>query len=194
MDLFCFVNLEYTMLKLSDNPPMLFPAVETLEQIEGRWWIAHTKARNEKALANVIRRWDIPYFLPMREKVSVNRGRKLISLLPLFSGYVFFNGDEETRYQVLTTNRVAQILEVVDQTQLVSELEQIQMALHCHMPLDPHPYLHVGTRCRVRSGSLAGVEGLVVRKQKLTKLVLQVNILGQAAAVEIDGDLLEPLD
>jgi len=182
------------MLKTADNPPIIYPAVESLEDISGRWWVAHTKARNEKAFAWNLQRMSIPYFLPMREKLTLRRGKKYRSLLPLFSGYVFFNGDEEERYKSLTTNRLSQVIEVVDQAGFLDELSQIQQALARKAQLDPHPYLKTGKRCRVITGALAGMEGILLRKRKQTRLVLQVEILGQAAAVEIDGDLLEPIN
>lgn len=182
------------MLKLSDNPPILFPAEATLETIDGCWWVAHTKARNEKALAQMLLRWSIPYFLPLREKVTVKKGRKFRSMLPLFSGYVFFNGDQDARYTALTSNRIANVIEVVDQEALIKDLSQIHLALANDVALDPHPYIKEGMRCRVVSGALAGVEGVVIRKKNVTKLVLQVDILGQSASVEIDADLLEPVE
>ena len=33
------------MLKLSDNPAILTPEVQSLTELSGTWWVAHTKAR-----------------------------------------------------------------------------------------------------------------------------------------------------
>lgn len=181
------------MLKLEDNPPILYPANTSLAEIDGLWWVAHTKARNEKALAWFLAKQNIAYFLPLRDKLTVRKGRRFKALLPLFSGYVFFNGDRDIRYSALTSNRIAQVIEVVDQAKLVHELTQIHTALSKGARLDPHPHLKEGDRCRVIAGPLAGTEGFLLRKKSITKLVLQIDILGQAAAVEIDADLLEPI-
>jgi len=181
------------MLKISENPPILHPDYGSIADITGTWRVAHTKARNEKALAWNLIQFDIPFFLPLREKLSVRKGRKFKSLLPLFSGYVFFSGDQDTRYQALTTNRIAQVIEVINQDAFIKEISQIHQALARGAPLDPHPYLKKGDRCRVISGPLIGMEGILLAKKKLTKLILQIDILGQAAAVEIHPDLLEPI-
>ena len=181
------------MLKLEDNPPILYPADSALVEIDGLWWVAHCKARNEKALAWFLAKQEITYFLPLREKLTVRKGRRYKALLPLFSGYVFFNGNEDTRYTALTSNRIAQVIEVVDQLKLVHELTQIHSALSKGAPLDPHPHLKEGDLCRVIAGSFVGTEGFLLQKKNLTKLVLQVDILGQAAAMEINADLLEPI-
>ena len=39
-----------------------------------------------------------------------------------------------------------------------------------------------------------GLKGIVIEKRNATRLVLQVDMLGQAASVEIDADLLEVVD
>ncbi len=182
------------MLKVSDNPPVVYPDVSKICDINGRWWVAHTKSRNEKAFAWNLNRWQIPYFLPLVEKISKNKNRTFKSLMPLFSGYVFFCGSDEQRYMALTTNRVANIIEVVDQPLLVQELTQIHVAMNSGVPMDTHPYIKEGQRCRVSGGPLMGCEGIIVKKLKVTKILLNVDILGQAAAVEIHPDLLEPLD
>jgi len=190
--------IDYTgselMLKISDNPPVVYPINSVIESIYGQWRVAHTKARNEKALARSLQQWEIPYFLPMREKLSIRSGRKFKTLLPLFSGYLFFCGDDDKRYKALTTNRIAHVIEVVDQQGLIGELTQIHRALQGGLELDPHPYLKEGIRCRVIAGPLMGLEGIVLRKKSVTRLVLQVDMLGQAAAAEIDADLLEPIE
>jgi len=183
-----------SMLKLSENPPIVFPVNSSVEDICGLWWVAHTKARNEKALAWCLAGWDIPYFLPLREKTTIRSGRRFKSLLPLFSGYLFFAGSSEQRLQALTTNRIAQVIEVVDQAGLVRQLSQIHRALDSGLSLDPHPRLKSGDGCRVTAGPLMGMEGIVVRKKSITRLLLEVEILGQAAAVEIDSELLEPIE
>ncbi|MBN1845508.1 MAG: hypothetical protein JW810_07475 [Sedimentisphaerales bacterium] len=182
------------MIKLEDNPPILYPVNACLQDICGQWWVAHTKARNEKSLAWFLAKSEIAYFLPLREKVTVHKNRRFTSMLPLFSGYLFFSGDVESRYTALSSNRIAQVIEVVDQDRLIGELSQIHRALSGGARLDPHPYLKTGHRCRVTGGPLAGTEGILIQKKNLTKLILQIEILGQAAAVEIDGDLLEPID
>ncbi len=181
------------MLRPDENPPILYPEQSQLAEINGCWWVAHTKARNEKALAWELMQWEIAYFLPMREKVQVRKGRRYRPVMPLFGGYVFFCGDDEARYKALTTNRIANVIEVKDQALLVYELEQINQVLQSKIKLDLHPFLKKGDRCRVTAGPLAGMEGIMVRKRNNARLVLNVAILGQAAATEIDADLLEPL-
>lgn len=181
------------MLKLEDNPPILYPETSEITDIYGQWWVAHTKSRNEKALAQALRHWDIPYFLPQIEKVSRSRNRIVKSMLPLFSGYLFFSGDDDARYRALTTNRIANIIVVIDQQGFISDLVQIHKAMKSGVKLDPHPHLKAGMPCRVIAGPLMGLEGILLRKKAGNRLLLKVEILGQGASMEIDADMLEPL-
>jgi transcriptional antiterminator RfaH len=120
----------------------------------------------------------------MSWKVRRRRGRTIRSLLPVFTGYLFFCGNENQRIEVLRTNRVANLIEVRNQQRLVAELLQIEKALRGGAALLPHKYL----------GPLADLRGIVARTKGAMRLVLQVDILGRATSVEIDADMIEVID
>jgi len=182
------------MLKESENPPIIWPEAESIRDFTGFWWVAHTKSRNEKALAHDLMGKNISYFLPMTWKVQRRSNRTIRSLLPLFGGYLFFCGGENQRVETLRTNRVANIIEVKDQETLLNELVQFEQALRAGAPLTPYKYIRAGQRCRVIAGPLFGLEGIVVKTKNVMRLVLQIDMLGQAASVEIDIDMIEVID
>jgi transcription antitermination factor NusG len=182
------------VLKIHENPPIAWPQAESIQTFQGWWWVAHTKSRNEKALAHDLMAKNISYFLPMTWKVHSKSHRTVKSLLPLFTGYLFFCGDEAARVELLKTNRVANLLEVKDQELFLSELVRFERALRAGAPLVPHKYIQAGQWCRVIAGPLMGLEGIVVQTKGNTRLVLQIDMLGQAASVEIDVDMIEPLE
>jgi len=182
------------VLKAEDNPPLVWPHDRSIREFDGTWWVAHTKSRNEKALAWQMHTKNISYFLPMHWKVARKKGRTFRSLLPLFTGYLFFCGTEDDRLEVLRTNRVAGLINVTDQQRLVSDLSPIEMLLLKGAPLQPHKYIKTGTRCRVIAGPLMGIEGIVSQNARQTRLVLQVEMLGQATSVEVESDYIELLE
>lgn len=182
------------MLKESENPPIIWPEVQSIRDFTGLWWVAHTKSRNEKALAHDLVAKNIRYFLPMTWKVQRRSHRTLRSLLPLFSGYLFFCGQETERVELLRTNRVANVIIVKDQEKLLKELIQFEQALRAGAPLTPYKFIKAGQRCRVIAGPLLGLEGIVIQIKNVARLLLQIDMLGQAASVEIDIDLIEPTD
>jgi hypothetical protein len=187
------------MLKLADNPPMRHPATaSSLRELRGGWCVAHTKARNEKALAWDLLSRGIPYFLPMIPRLRFSGGRRRRMLLPLFPSYVFVCGDQRARIAAMSTDRLCQMIPVHDQQTLIDELASLELALAGSADFDPYPFAAVGKRCRVKAGPFQGVEGIVVMRTAAgvsgaASLVLQVSMLGCGAAMEIDPDLLEPV-
>lgn len=181
------------MLKLSDNPSVLSTWVDSVADLEGCWWVAHTKARLEKAFARDLSKQGIGYFLPLLERVTYSGGKKRHTMLPLFPSYVFFCGTQEDRQAAMRTDRLCRAIGVSDQEQLVTELLLIEKALQHDIQLDSHVGVTVGETSRVKAGPFAGVEGRVLRQSGKLRFILQVGVLGQGASMEIDADLLEPI-
>lgn len=184
---------DQTMLKLADNPPMLSPWAERVDDLTGRWWVGHTKARFEKAFAWDLARNGVGYFLPMCMRTYFSSGKKRRVLMPLFSSYVFINGTQESLFFALETGRLCQSIPVIDQQKLNRELSMIHRAIVAQPELGTSPLPVAGRRYRVIHGPLIGLEGIVIECRKLARTVLEVSILGQGAVVEIDSNLLEPV-
>ena len=159
----------------------------------GDWFVVHTKPRQEKALSRDLDALGVSHFLPLTRVVRYYGRRKALAELPLFPGYVFLRGEVDEAYEADRTRRVAGIIRVPNQTELQDQLASIADALAMDAPLDPHPYLKKGTPVEVRCGPFKGLRG-VVEDKKQNRLVLQVNVLGQASSMEIDGSLLDPID
>ena len=182
------------MLPFAANPPIRPNGVGTIAQFKSQWWVAHTKPRCEKAFAWDLVRQEINFFIPMVERVKFVSGKKRRVVQPLFSSYVFFNGDDDARHQAMETKRLCQIIPVFQQNQLVEELVCLERTLVEGVQIDCYPFAAMGSRCRIKAGPLQGIEGVVVDRGRSARLVLKVTILGQGASFEVDADLLEPVD
>ena len=113
--------------------------------------------------------------------------------MPLFPSYVFVCGSDQDRQVAMMTNRICRMIEVPDQPTLIAELSAVAQAMAGKAELDPYPFAAVGQVCRITEGAFQGLEGVVVRRSKSTRLVLQISLLGQGASMEIHPDLLEPV-
>lgn len=161
-----------------------------------RWWVAHTKPRNEKALALDLRALGVFAYLPLSHRVTRNRksGRTSRSIVPVFAGYVFFNAGDEQRRLALTTNRIAGTLIVPNQGELIGQLWQIQRVLSSESEFEWGAALIEGDWVRVIGGPLLGIEGVIAKRVKRTRLALNVKLLSQSVLVEVDRNLLEKID
>ena len=152
-----------------------------------RWWCLHTKPRQEKSTARALRTRQVPYYLP--QIVHENRtpgGRKTRSVLPLFTSYLFLLGDDQDRIEALRTNNLVGVLEVVDQDALACDLRQIHQMLSSGLMVLPEPSYPVGSRIRILSGPLSGMEGTVVRRGKRDQFVAVVRFLGRGVSVNLE--------
>lgn len=164
--------------------------------VSGRWYVAHTRSRQEKKLAQDLDRFGIPHYLPTTARAtrSARTRRMSRSLVPIFPGYVFFNGTDDQRYQALTTNRIANVLEVHNQDQLVTELMHLQYLLASECEFSISKRLKVGDWGRIIAGPLGGVEGVVEKLLGRWRLYMNVTILGQCAGVEVEKNNVEKID
>lgn len=151
-----------------------------------QWWCLHTKPRRDKMVARVLRKQQIPYYLPQIEQVSrTPGGRKIRSVVPLFGGYVFLYGDAYARVLALHGSHVANVLEVPDQATLQRELSQVHQVLSLGLPIMPESGPVVGTLVRIMAGPLKGIIGTVVRRGKRDAFVAHVQFLCRGAMVEL---------
>ena len=129
--------------------------------VDSQWMVVYTKPRQEKSLARDLLRQEIPFYLPVVKKTLQYGRRRMASYAPLFDGYLFILGSERHRTLSLATRRVFRILPVRDGQQLISDLRQIERLIEANFPLTVESRLQAGRNVRVRSGPLAGVEGVV---------------------------------
>lgn len=181
------------MLKMSDNPEIRSPLINSIAEADGTWWVGHTRARAEKAFAQDLLRKNIPYFLPMATRVRISGGRKRTTLIPLFTSYVFFCGTSHDRVAAFDTGRICNAIEVTSRDEFLGQMSRIEMAYDGGVALDLHPWAVVGQQVRVTEGPMAGVVGRISNRDDMTLLVLEISVLGQAAFVKIEPELLEPV-
>jgi len=176
-------------------PSDLLDREEWTHDAEDRcWWALYTRSRREKELMRRLRALEIPFYGPTIERRGRSpQGRVRTSFIPLFSNYVFLYGNASERYKALTTNCVSRDLSVIDGAQLAFDLRQLHQMIESGAPVVPESRLEAGVAVRVRSGPLAGHEGIVLRRRGETRLLVAVRFLQQGASVQIDECDLERL-
>jgi transcription antitermination factor NusG len=162
--------------------------------VDGAWYVLRTRSRQEKVLANSLQARGVGQYLPLVTCTRMYGGRRAKVELPLFPGYLFVCGQPEDVYEADRSGRVAQIIPVGNQSRFDQELRNIYLALEVNATLDPYPYLAKGTHVEVTDGPLRGIRGIVADRACPTRLILQIEMLGQAVAVEIDGACLSVID
>jgi transcription antitermination factor NusG len=159
------------------------------------WYAVHTVSRHEKVVARQMNGNGLDHFLPLYKSARRWKDRRKELELPLFPGYVFVRIAFQDRLQVQKLRGVLQIVSFNGKPALVpeNEIEALRNGLARNAELEPHPYLKVGRRVRVRSGPMAGVDGILVRRKEKFRVVLSVDLIMQSVALEVDGADVDPV-
>jgi transcription antitermination factor NusG len=176
-------------------PNELIGLPESCQVSQPPWYAIYTRHQHEKTVAQILTSKGFEVFLPLYGAAHCWKDRAKMVSLPLFPCYVFLRGGLERRLDIVTTPGIYSLVSTAGQPAAIPafELEAIRRAVESTMRVEPHPFLKCGEWVRVKRGPLAGFQGILVRKKNLYRLVLSVEMLGKAAAVEVDAFLVERL-
>jgi transcription antitermination factor NusG len=132
-------------------------------------------------------------FLPLYTTVHRWKDRDKKLQLPLFPCYVFLRNPVDHWQRILATPGVHSVVGFGGRPAEipVSEIEAVRRVVGSPVQAEPHPFLKCGDRVRVTAGPLQGLEGRLIRKKSLWKLLVSVEMLQRSVAVEIDATMVE---
>lgn len=160
------------------------------------WRVAYVRSRQEKELARLLLRLNVPFYLPLVEKQVRRAGRRFVSFLPLFPGYLFFRGGRGWAAEsgpARWDDRLVSVLEVPDQPRLEAELRVLWRLQQSGAAFEGFPYpVAPGDAVEVIDGPFQGLRGTVLREKGRTRLVVSVSFLRQSVAAEFERESLAP--
>jgi transcription antitermination factor NusG len=161
-----------------------------------KWFAVFTAPRHEKRVEKHFRVREIESFLPLfRMQRQWKDGSKGTLQLPLFSSYIFARIGCGGRLPVLAIPGVVSIVGGGRDSMCVpdSYVHFLREGLQ-QGKIEPHPYLTSGARVRIRSGIMAGMEGILLRKKNDFRVVLTLEMIMKSVKVEVEIDDIEPVD
>jgi transcription antitermination factor NusG len=155
---------------------------------QAQWYAAYTYAKHEKRVAHQLEERFIESFLPTYRSVRRWKDRRKVLELPLFPSYIFVQLNGKNRLDLLRLPGVLGLVCFQGRPAPVesAEIENLRLGLVDRTIVHPHPYLKAGRRVRIRSGSMAGVEGVLVRKKDCSRVVLSISLLQRSVSIDID--------
>jgi transcription antitermination factor NusG len=159
------------------------------------WFAVWTRSRHEQVVREQLVTKRIDAFLPTIARWSRWKDRKKKIDWPLFPGYCFARFDPEDALAVLKCSGVVNIVSFEGKPAPIPdyELESIRMLVTSDLNFDPCPLIKEGTMVEVTHGPLRGVVGRLMRKDHArARLILAVDLIGQAVSVEIDAADVKP--
>ena len=153
------------------------------------WYAAYTQPRHEKKILEHLQSREITAFLPVyRVPRRWNNGLRVNLELPLFPGYIFVRTSLKARGPVVGAPGVVGLVGCGRRPTPIPDEEIATLANGIsRLDPEPHPYIQIRDRVRLRSGPL------LVRKQQNFRFVLSMDLLMQSVSVQVDAADLEHL-
>lgn len=158
------------------------------------WCVLHVKPRTEKKVDDILAHRKCWHYLPLYKKIRKVNKRKVVSLLPLFPGYVFARLNSEERSAMRKTDKIANIIFDPNPRNTIHQLRQLKRVLQGAPRIRTAKLFTVGERVRVTEGPFMNSEGIIFRDQGKSSLALNMSILGQSIIVTIDPNICERID
>ena len=167
----------------------------TLETNRRCWLAAYTRSRHEQRVAQQLGQKSLEHFLPTYERLVRWSDRIRRVRMPLFPSYIFVRVCEDQLRLLLETMGIVQLVSVAGKPALLAD-EEIERLRSCEFgsaDIEPHPYLRIGHRVRVKHGPFAGWEGTLLEKQNSRRLVVNIEQIMKSIAVNIHSADVEPI-
>lgn len=153
------------------------------------WYAIWTRSRHEQVVREQLERKGFEAFLPTITRWSRWKDRKKKIDWPLFPGYCFVRFDGRERLPILKVPGVVSIVSFNGDIAPIPEpeIDGIRRLVQSDLQYDPCPLIKEGMMVEVVHGPLKGVFGRLIRKGTHARLVLSVDLIGQAVSVEVDA-------
>jgi len=172
----------------SDLPEPDDPLLMEPEWTQLLWYVAHTRPRAEKKLAEFCLEQGYEYRLPLYRSVKTYVRKRVVFEKPLFPGYLFARVQKRHRQMLVQNRYVANLLDVHDQAEFAGQLDDIYRALDAQVDIQVCPEIKPGLQVRIKSGPLRGTEAWVESRAKMSEVHLRLDFIGQAVVAKTQAD------
>ena len=162
------------------------------------WYALHVRSRHEFVATSELGQKGVEVFLPSVSKQSRWKDRTKVVAFPLFPGYVFVRivqAAEEFLKVIKTRGAVHFICLTPGHPTPVAndEIDALRTMLHSGASFDVYPRLTPGARVQVTRGPLAGVQGVLARRENGHEFCVNIDLLGRSVGLKINAEDIERL-
>jgi len=167
-----------------------------INDIQTPWVALVVRPRAERRVQAGLAHAGLETFVPWHGVRRRWSDRVKIQEQNLLPGYVFCRSTFSERHLVLAQTGVQSVVSFDRKPALITDVEisSLRRAIECRLPLGPWPFLKTGQWVRIEKGLLAGLEGTLARDSTAWRVVVSVNTLCRSIAVEVDREMLAPLN
>lgn len=161
-----------------------------------RWYVLYLRSRYEKRVHEELEKRGIESFLPLVTELRQWSDRKKKVEVPLFPGYDFVHIELSQKPRVLEVDGVVKFVAIGSarpEPVPDEQIESLKLVIAAPKSLRKENPFKGGALVRVKAGPFAGAQGVVVRSQNATRVVITIESIQQAVSVEVQANMVELL-
>ncbi|GBC59338.1 transcriptional antiterminator [Desulfonema ishimotonii] len=162
----------------------------TQDSLIRAWYVLHTRSRFENVVYENLSRKSLETFLPRIRVLSRRKDRKKFIRVPLFPGYIFVRTD-------LDPNEHLEIVKTVGAVRLIGTnlrpvpvpdeaIESLKIMVASEEGIETGTRFSRGDRVMVVGGPFAGVVGIFSNYKGMSRVIVNIEVLGQFASAEVN--------
>ncbi len=165
-------------------------------KIEDRsWYVLHTRSRFENVVTEGLMKKSIDVFLPKILIRSKRTDRRKMIRVPLFPGYLFVKTDlnPTEHLEILKTAGAVRLIGNTEGPKPVPEeaVNSLMIMVSTNDTISTGEIYKKGDRVIVVHGPFSGVVGHFIRYGGKGRVVVNIEVLGQYAGVDVSEDDIE---
>lgn len=172
-----------------------------IQKQEGRYWgFAYVRSCAEKKVQTSLISMGIPHYLPTVSKARMQHSTKIISRVPMISGYIFLSASDFERSELKRREeRIVNIELLRNECQeniFINELNALKQCeeLALDAPISINPDIIADDEVMITSGPLVGLQTTVVsRNDAQDIIVVNLTILNKHVEYPVSAELLKKI-
>jgi transcription antitermination factor NusG len=155
-----------------------------------QWFALKVRTGGEPGVAATLRMRGLEVYSPMRQERRRYSDRMKVVHVAMFPGYVFCRFNITKKIPILSSPGVEYIVGFSGEPTAISDSEMSGIRRLIELGADVTPTLEAGQRVRVTHGPLEGVEGVLLRDGKGSRLTVAIQLLMRSATLHVSEDEL----
>ncbi len=160
-----------------------------------KWYVLHTKSRCEKVVNEGLNKKSFEAFLPTMHVKSKRRDRKVMLDIPIFPGYTFVKStlSAEEHLSIVKTAGVVKVIGNMQGPVQVQPdvIQSLKIMIANSESVKTENRFKNGEKIIVLYGPFAGLTGIFHKYRGKGRVYVNIDLLGQAASVEIEEEDIE---
>ncbi len=158
---------------------------------EHKWYALYTKSRAEKKVADLFKRDQVEFYLPLKKTLRQWSDRKKWVEEPLIHSYIFVRISEKEYYTILNTPGVVKYVTFEGKAAPIAEwqIEALQkvVANIDDYDLSTENYIK-GHKVKITNGPMAGIIGEIIEVRGNKKLIIRIEPIGYSILLNLQKE------